>query len=144
MPDLVIIDGDQAMFMTAFGAAIVLVGPGKLSGTGKSTVKGKKICLEGDEKKVEVPGCMYTTPQYIIPGIGTLKIDALGGDQTSKNVKDSGKGIILKGGQFTAKFEVQSPAKDPSVAPAPPQPDSTSSYSGQGNFITTNTKVKAD
>lgn len=144
MLDLVIIDSDLAMFSPAFGMAIVIVRPGKLAGTGKSTVNGKRICLEGDEKKLEVPGCMYTTPQYIIPGIGTLKIDALGGDQLSKNVKDSDKGIILKGSMFTAKFEVQSPAQDPSVAPAPPQPDSTSSYSGQGNFITTNTKVKAD
>lgn len=144
MPDQIIISGDLVIFMPSFGAAIVSVLPGEMSGTGKSTVNGKKICLEGDEKSLEVPNCLYNTLQFTIPGMGTLKIDKLDGDQMTKTAKDTGKPIILKGGQFTAKFEVLSPALDPTVAPAPPKPDTTSSYAGQGSFITTNIKVKAE
>jgi hypothetical protein len=139
MTDIIIIDSDNALFMPVFGMAVVVVRPGKLTGSGKTTVSGKKICLAGDEKKVEVLGCMYVTPQFVIPGSGTLKIAALDAGQLSKTTKDSGKKIILKGSAFTAKFEVQSPAKDSAL-----NPDPLSQYSGSGNFISTNIKVKAD
>jgi hypothetical protein len=141
MTDIIIVDGDQAVFMPAFGAAVVVVRPGKLAASGKTTINGKKICLAGDEKKVEVPGCVYFTPQFVIPGTGTLKIAALGAGQLSKITKDSGKAVILKGSTFTTKFEVQNPAKDLGT---PPKPDPLSQYSGLGNFIGANIKVKAD
>ena len=35
--DFVLIDGDQALFLPAFGAAIVVVQPGKLAGSGPAT-----------------------------------------------------------------------------------------------------------
>ncbi|WPV01750.1 hypothetical protein SNE26_08195 [Mucilaginibacter sp. cycad4] len=141
MIDIIITDGDNALFMPVFGTAVVAVRPGKIMASGKTTVNGKKVCLAGDEKKVEVPGCVYVTPQFVIPGTGTLKIAALDASQLSKIAKDSGKYIILKGSVFTAKFEVQSPAKDLAV---PPKPDPLSQYSGSGNFISTNIKVKAE
>src|SRR5882757_4757427 len=100
MTDIIIIDGDNALFMPVFGAAMVAVRPGKLTATGKTTVNGKKVCLAGDEKKVEIPGCVYVTPQFVIPGTGTLKIAALDAGQLSKVTKDSGKNIILKGSAF--------------------------------------------
>jgi hypothetical protein len=50
--------------------------------------------------------------------------------------------VLLKGSMFTAKFEVQSPAKQPPPAPGPPIPDATPQYSGQGMFITTNIKFQ--
>ena len=55
-----------------------------------------------------------------------------------------GAAVLLKGGQFEAEFQVQSPAKKPPPPPgtAPPEPDTTSSYSGKGMFQTTNTKFK--
>lgn len=139
MPDYVIIEGDLALFVPAFGAAIVVVKPGTMQASGKSTKAGKKICIEGDETKVSVPGCVYMTPQYVIPGVGTLKIDSLGGDQKSKKTKSGNKAIIIKGSVFNAKFEVQSPAQQPNP-PGPPVPDSTPQYSGKGNFQTTNVK----
>lgn len=143
MPDFVLIEGDKAVFMPAFGAAMVVVQPGDLKATGPATLKGKKICVEGDEKKVSVPGCSYMAPPYVIPGTGTLKIAALAGNQKARNTKTGGKVVLLKGGNFTAKFEVQNPAKQPPPGPGPPIPDATPQYSGNGMFITTNVKFRA-
>jgi hypothetical protein len=82
------------------------------------------------------------TPQYSIPGTGTLKISALASDQKAKKTKTGGKAVLLKGGTFTAKFEVQSPAKQPPPGPGSPIPDATPQYSGKGMFVTTNSKFQ--
>jgi hypothetical protein len=138
--DFILIDSDTVNFQPNFGAAIVVVRPGIFQGSGPATVNGKKICVDGDEKDVSVPGCTYTTPQYSIPGTGTLKIAALAENQKAGKTQTGGKMVLLKGGNFTAKFEVQNPAKQPQ-APAP-IPDATPEYSGNGTFITTNLKFK--
>jgi hypothetical protein len=145
MADYIILEGDMAVFIPAFGAANVVVRPGTMQATGQTSLSGKKICLQGDENKLVVPGCVYMTPQYIIPGVGTLKISALGGNQTSKKTKSGGKAIILKGSTFTAKFEVQTPAQDPTptYTGGSPIPDATPEYSGSGNFLSTNMKFTA-
>lgn len=140
MADLILMDGDQAVFMPAFSPAIVVVQPGKLAGSGPATIGGKKICVDGDESKVSVPGCAYMTPQYSIPGTGTLKISALAGNQKATKTQTGGKKMLLKGGNFTAKFEVQSPAKQPPPGPGSPIPDATPQYTGNGMFVTTNAK----
>ena len=140
MADFILIDGDQAIFMPAFAPAIVVVQPGKLAGSGPATIGGKKICVDGDESKVSVPGCAYMTPQYSIPGTGTLKISALAANQKATKTQTGAKKMLLKGGNFTAKFEVQSPAKQPPPGPGPPIPDATANYSGNGMFVTTNAK----
>jgi hypothetical protein len=144
MPDYAILDGDQAIFLPAFGAAVVVVRPGNMMASGMTSLMGKKICVKGDETKLMVPGCVYTTPVYSIPGVGTLRINALGGNQTSKKAKSGGKDIIVKGSNFTAVFEVQTPAQQPPKGPTAPIPDTTPQYSGNGSFITTNTKFKVE
>ena len=131
------------MFMPNFGAAVVVVQPGNLMASGPATLNGKKICVDGDETKVSVPGCTYMTPQYSIPGTGTLKIAALAGNQKATKTNTGGKAMLLKGGNFTAKFEVQSPAKQPPPGPGSPIPDATPQYSGSGMFVTTNVKFQA-
>jgi len=50
--------------------------------------------------------------------------------------------VLLKGGNFTASFEVQSPAQQPPPGPGSPIPDATPKYSGSGMFITTNFKFQ--
>ena len=140
--DFILIDGDTVQFMPNFGAAIVVVQPGTLSGSGDATFGGKKVCVKGDEDCVEVAGCMYMSGAYYIPGTGTLKIDSLGSDQTAQHTKTGGKEMLLKGSTFQAKFEVQSPAQQPTPGGSP-VPDSMTKYSGgSGQFITTNTKYK--
>ncbi len=141
MSDYILIHDDQASFLPSFGAATVVVQPGTLEGSGPATLDGKAFCVEGDEASVSVPGCTYMTPQYSIPGTGTLSIDSLASDQTAQHTKSGGKAVLLKGGSFTAKFEVQSPAQQPPPGPGSPIPDATPQYSGSGSFITTNTKL---
>ena len=142
MSDLILIEGDKANFLPNFGQAVVAVQPGELAGSGPATLNGKKLCVDGDEKDVSVPGCTYITPQYSIPGTGTLKIAALADDQIAEKTNTGGKAVLLKGSTFTAKFEVQSPAKQPPPGPGSPIPDATSEYSGSGSFITTNSKLR--
>ena len=142
MTDFILITGDKAMFNPTFGQAIVTVRPGDLIGTGKGKIDGKIICVDGDEKKVIVPGCPYMTPQYSIPGVGILSIQSLAGNQKAKKNKSGSKAVLLKGATFTAKFQVAVPAQQPT--PAGPVPDGTPQYSGTGTFMTTNTKVKGD
>lgn len=138
MPDFILIDGDQASFQPNFGAAVVGVRPGRLKAGGSAGLGGKKLCVAGDESGVAVPGCTYVTPQYAIPGSGTLKISALGGDQKARKTRDAGRPVLLRGGSFQARFEVQTPAQQPPPGPGSPIPDATPSYSGQGRFITAN------
>jgi hypothetical protein len=85
---------------------------------------------------------MYTTPQYSIPGTGTLHIQQLAGNQKAQKTRSGGKPVLLKGGNFTAIFEVQSPAQQPPPGPGSPIPDLTRSYTGSGLFITTNVKFR--
>jgi len=136
MSDMILIDGDQVVFLPMFSPAIVVVQPGKLTGSGPATIGGKNIAVEGDEAQVQVPGCTYMTPVYPIPGTGTLKIAQLAGDQKAQHCSTGGKKMLIKGSQFTAKFEVQSPAQQPT--PGGPVPDATPQYSGQGMFVPSN------
>ncbi len=140
--DLIIMDGDSVNFIPVCGAAIVAVKPGKMKASGKTTINGKKVCVEGDEKNVAVTGCTYMTPAYPVPGAGTLKIKALAPNQLTQTARSGNKSMILKGAMFDAVFEVQSPAKL-IVPPGPPQSDPASSYAGKGQLIPNNNKVKA-
>jgi hypothetical protein len=139
MGDFILREGDKAIFDPAFGVASVVVQPGDMKASGPATIQGKKLCVAGDEARLSVPGCMYTTATHPIPGQGTLKILALGGDQTAKKTDSGGKHVLLKGTTFQAKFEVQSPAQQPSPWGGPPIPDPVAMYLGIGRFITTNT-----
>jgi len=142
MADLILIDGDQVIFDAAFPPANVVVKPGKFSGSGPATLNGKKICVDGDEKNVSVPGCTYMTPIYSIPGTGTLKIQSLAPNQKATERSTGGKKVLLKGAKFIAAFEVQSPAQFQPPGPNPPQADQMKQYVGTGSFETTNQKVK--
>ncbi|MEO6037742.1 MAG: hypothetical protein ABIQ93_04955 [Saprospiraceae bacterium] len=138
MADFILIDGDIATFLPSFGAATVTVQPGKITGSGPADVTGKKICVDGDEKSVEVKGCAYSTSTFTTPGTGTLKIASLAANQKATKVKAGGKAVLLKGSKFTATFEVLTPATN-----TVPASDALLTYSGQGSFTTSNTKVKA-
>jgi len=142
MGDFILVDNDVVNFLPAFGAAMVVVRPGNLTGSGPATLNGKKLCVDGDEKQVEVPGCMYMAPPHTIPGTGTLKIAALASNQKASKTNTGGKAVLLKGSQFDAKFEVQSPAQQPPPGPGSPIPDPMSQYMGKGMFITTNVKFQ--
>jgi hypothetical protein len=142
MADFILIDGDLAVFLPSFGAAIVVVRPGVLTGSGPATLDGKLLCVDGDEKNVSVPGCAYVAPPYVIPGVGTLSIASLAGDQKAEKSETGGKSVLLKGSMFNATFEVQSPAMQPPPGAGSPIPDATPKYSGHGTFVTSNVKCQ--
>ncbi len=135
----IIIDGDEVEFVAVFTPAIVSVKKGKIEGTGAATFGGKKVCIEGDESKVEVKGCDYIAGAFSIPGKGNLKIKKLAGNQLAKKTNSAGKAVILKGLFFTAEFQVQSPAKQPNPSGSP-VPDPTPTYTGMGGFVNSNKK----
>lgn len=139
MPDHVLIDGDLAIFRPLFGDAVVTVRPGTLIASGPATRSLRRMCILGDERSVVVPGCMYVTPVYSIPGVGTLEIDRLNPDQIAIKSRSGATLLMLVGTDFIAKFTVQCPAQ----IPVPPTPDGTPRYPGTGSFSTTNFKLRA-
>lgn len=142
MLDFILTSGDRAIFNPTFAKAIVAVRPGFLTGTGRATVNNKKICIYGDEKKVIVPGCSYTSPPHITPGTGILSIQSLSINQKARKVKSIRKAVLLKGTTFIAKFQVILPAQIPPTPVTPAIPDPIRFYPGTGFFTTTNTKTK--
>ena len=138
--DQIIINGDSVVFSST--GPIILMPPlpiTAIKANGETTINGKKVCIDGDEKKVEM-SCSYTVPSFTIPGSGTLKIQSLSPEQLTKKTKSGTKSLILKGKIFTAIFEVESPAKQP---PPKNTPDSVPSYEVNGEFIANNNKIKA-
>jgi len=143
--DIIIIDGDMAIFQPTMGDATVVVKPGTMTGTGKTTIKGTPVCIEGDEMKLKVSGCNYITKEHLKPGTGTLQISALGGDQLATKTNSGKKAVILKGSDFKSVFMVDLPAQDikPVASGGAPIPDKVPFYKGTGQFIPANQKVKA-
>ena len=142
--DIIIMADDTAKFESTFGVAS-LSGTlqGAMPASGKTTINGTKVCVEGDEKNLVVSGCMYKAPPFShVPGVGVLKIKSLAPNQLTQKTQSGNKAIVLKGAMFDSVFEVQSPAKF--VAPlAPPQQDAAPSYAGKGQLIPANIKIKA-
>lgn len=140
---LVLLQGDQATFQPLFGGvALVTVRPGNLTGSGPASVNGRAICVDGDEKRVQVRACPYTTPTYPIAGLGTLSIAALAANQVARTTHSGRKAVLLKGGVFTAKFTV-----DIGAMAQPPSGGCDrrgAEYTGTGEFLTTNTLLRGN
>ncbi|MCC5667902.1 hypothetical protein LC653_29500 [Nostoc sp. CHAB 5784] len=141
MLNSILTSGDRAMFNPIFGKATVIVPAAGvvLTGTGIPKINNKQICLVGDEKRVIVPRCPYTSAPNITPGIGTLFIESLAINQKAIKVQSKRTAVLLKGTTFIAKFQVTKPAQTPTI---PPKPDLILQYFGTGYFTTTNMKVK--
>ena len=139
--DYVLIDADQALFQPTFGAAMVVVRPGTLRASGPTSLNGKRICVAGDQASATVKGCLYSSGAYPIPGMGSLEVAALATDQRTRTIRSGGQLLLLRGGSFTARFRVESPAQQPTAAG--PIPDPMTEYTGQGRFLTTNRILRA-
>ena len=135
----ILVTGDLAVFTPDFGPAIVVVRPGTLAGSGPARHSGKPVCVEGDESKVQVPGCSYVAGNFSTPGVGTLEIQRLADDQVSRGVQTGGKHVLRAHGEFVARFTVTVPATQPGPTPTP---DATPSYTGRGQFTTTNLNAR--
>ena len=143
MPDdFIIVTGDMIQ-VTIPPPTIVpqLMAPVPLVGTGQNVlVGGKPICLEGDELPPSLKAPMpYTAPPFVTPGTGTLEITLMPNNKTAQT--ENGKKILVKGATFTAKFNVQTPAQQPT--PGGPVPDPVAVKPGTAQFITTNVQTIA-
>lgn len=134
--DSIILDGDEVEFSVPM---ILVSEKTTIKASGKTTVNGTKVCVEGDEKNVEIPNCSYISGPFV-GGKGTLKIKQLVPNQLTQKTKSGGKRIILKGKLFIAQFDVSSPAKQP---PPANTPDPVPFYIGLGKFKPSNQKIKA-
>ncbi|GAB1644499.1 hypothetical protein [Krasilnikovia sp. MM14-A1259] len=140
--DYIIVSGDKIQ-VTIPPPTIVpqLQAPVPLIGSSQNVmVGGMPVCLEGDELPAVLKAPMpYTAPPFVTPGTGTLEITLL---PTNKTIQtDNGKKILIKGATFTVRFNVQTPAQQPT--PAGPVPDPVAVKPGTAQFITTNMQVKA-
>jgi len=66
----------------------------------------------------------------------------IGRDHKATHSHTGGTPMLLVGGQFSARFKVQSPAQQPTPSGSP-VPDATASYSGKGSFVSTDTRLRA-
>mgnify|MGYP003579928664 FL=1 len=140
--DFAVVHGDQAIFDPSFPPAIVSAPPGLISGSSNGKSNTLLVWVEGDESTVVVPGAVYFTPSFPIPGVGTLTIESLNADQKAQKAKSNGRVVILKGTKFRARFQVSAPASV--TTPGGQVFDPNPVYSGTGSFVTTNTKLKAE
>jgi Contractile injection system spike tip protein len=144
MSKQVLMTGDKVIFDTSFPPAQVIALPGTLIGSALSLkVNTMPVCVQGDEKKVVVPGCPYTAGSFSTPGVGILTIKQLAPDQLSKVTSDNNKKVLLKGSKFDATFLVVAPALMP-APPGPPVPDPLKMYNGKGSFLTLNTILTSE
>ncbi|WP_387689183.1 hypothetical protein [Photorhabdus sp. RM71S] len=130
MSDVIIVEGDQLQFEPMFGnRQVIPTGPAIIHGSGQLTINQKKVCILGDETKVQV-SATYQIPGYT-PGTGMLTIVALESSQQTPRCS-SGAPLIVKGQQFIARFTPLQPAQ--TIGPAP-TPDISAPSMGKGRII---------
>ncbi len=138
MKSLVILDGDYLIFDATFGSRIVIIpAPPKISGSGHATIGETKMCIEGDEAKVQV-AATYTTTTHTIPGSGIVSIKELKPGHLAQGCL-SGEVLITKGQEpFTASFR-------PTILAMTPvgSPDVSLDSDGTGEFISSQKGVYA-
>ncbi|QIS23528.1 hypothetical protein [Nocardia terpenica] len=141
MGDFVIRTGDTLAVTIPDAVIPATASPVPLAGSSKKmTVEQMPVCLEGDELPESLQiSLVYTTSTHTIPGSGNLTLTLTAANKTAKT-KCEGKAILIKGGDFTAKFDVTTPAQQPG---SPPTPDPQQVKNGTAKFVTTNRKTTA-
>ncbi|MCG8700919.1 MAG: hypothetical protein MI922_22900 [Bacteroidales bacterium] len=133
--DQIIVDGDNVEF--SFVGVTIQVPPVKIESSGNIKISNRRVCLEGDEKKI-MKQCPYFTTSHPTPGIGLLTIKQLSENQLSGHSKIGGKRILMKGSTFQWEFKATQPAMDPLGSPDP-----VKEFSGTGKLIPSNNTTKA-
>ncbi|MCG1040899.1 MULTISPECIES: hypothetical protein [Burkholderiaceae] len=136
MSDWIVVDNDPVMFEPMFGNRVVtVIGPVVIRGTGGATIDGRRICIVGDEKKVQAQATYIAGP--FVGGQGRVMILQLLPNQQAP-LCTTGAPMIIKGQQFSARFIPTVPATNSSGAPDPMMPSI-----GKGRFITTQLLARA-
>jgi Contractile injection system spike tip protein len=143
--DFVIVTGDMIKITIPPPCVIPSIqAPVPLKGSSTNLmVGGKFVCLVGDELPQMLQSPLpYTSPPFVTPGTGTLKVMITPANMTTPvTTTNGGKPLLIKGQKFPAIFNVASPAMQPT--PAGPVPDPLMAKPGTAEFITTNMTVKA-
>jgi hypothetical protein len=127
----VIVDGDSLAFDNQFGNRVVtIIVPSIIHASGHATIANKKVCIQGDEAKVQL-SATYKTASHTVEGTGTVTIKALDNSQVASGCHSGGALITEGKAKFTASFTPLIPATMP---PPASTPDVTTPSSGYGNF----------
>lgn len=140
MGDLIVKTGDQLKVNVLPPTVVpLLVAPVPLLGSASTVLVGNQpACLLGDELPLQLGVPLpYTAPPFVTPGTGTLSLQLLPTNQTL--LTKSGKVILVKGSQFVAKFQVGTPAMQPTPAGPIPDPQLVKVWTAQ--FVTSTTNV---
>jgi hypothetical protein len=139
MASLVAVHGTPVVFEPMFGQRqVVLAEPAALAGSGEATIEQCRVCVVGDEKRVQWEA-QYFIPGYS-PGTGLVSVEMLDGSQMAPCVTSGGVALILMGQQFTARFTPGVPA----VMSSPPNsPDPMTPSMGRGRFMPEQSLVSA-
>ncbi|WP_036768143.1 hypothetical protein [Photorhabdus australis] len=136
MSKQLVVDGDILLFEPLFGnRQVIILGPATIRGSGHAQIRGKKIVIAGDEKKVQFQA-QYITPSHPIPGMGMVTIAQLDASQQI-NFCRSPVTMIIVGQQFTARF---TPSQ---LATSQAGLDVATPSMGKGRFIASQYAVSA-
>ncbi|AOP98022.1 hypothetical protein [Enterobacter roggenkampii] len=140
MMSWVIVDSDFIEFDKMFGhRKVTITDSKKITGSGHAEINKKKVCVLGDEKKINLKAT-YTIDGYASPGNGQVTITKLNDSQFTQGCI-SEKPLITEGnGTFVALFTPSTPAIGPSPAN---MPDVTAPTPGTGWFKHSQDWVKA-
>ncbi|MDE1482851.1 hypothetical protein [Xenorhabdus bovienii] len=137
MSKQLVVDGDSLLFEPLFGnRQVTILGPATIRGSGHAKIQGKKIVMQGDEKKVQFQA-QYITPTHTIPGMGMVTIAQLDTSQQANFCRTPAM-VIVVGQQFIARFTPTQPANSESAGP-----DVTAPSMGKGRFIASQYIVSA-
>ncbi|CAE6844046.1 hypothetical protein [Paraburkholderia domus] len=136
MSSPVVVDGTVVVFEPMFGQRqVVLSEPAGMSGSGEATIDQRRVCVVGDEKRVQCQA-QYFIPGYA-PGTGIVSVETLDGSQMAPCVT-SGAPLILMGQKLVARFTPTVPA----IMSSPPNSaDSMAPSMGHGCFLPQQTLV---
>jgi hypothetical protein len=138
MTSMVVVEGDAMVFEPMFGQRqVVLDEPAMMPGSGEATIEQRRVCVVGDEKRIQWQA-QYFIPGYT-PGTGIVSIETLDSSQMAPCVT-SGAPLILMGQRFVARFTPMVPA---ALSSPPNTPDSMAPSMGGGQFMPQQTLVSA-
>ncbi|WP_186645843.1 hypothetical protein [Fluviispira vulneris] len=129
-----LLSGDSFSFDSIEGAQLLSpVNIYPITGSGKSSINSRNICLKGDESSVILPVIPYNTSSHTIPGVLKGEIKKLASDNIDEKSFEDGKNLLKVGSSdVEVEYIVLMPAMQPGT---PPIPDlSKFKFSGKGGF----------
>lgn len=136
----VIVDGDLLSIPSIFITRTVgILASPTIQASNFSKINGKKVCVKGDEKSIQLNATYSAAP--FVNGLGTVKIE-LDDSTLAKTARAEGNALILESSSFEAVFYVSTPAID--MATGISDPAAANPERIQGKFISSQKFVTAE